>query len=63
MELLLSTQMFVGESIVTPNSQRIPCKQTHYVVALIVALYSASADESEMVCCFLIYQQWEFQQK
>ena len=40
--------MLVGESIVTPNSQRIPCNQTHYVEALIVALYVEYADESEM---------------
>ena len=29
--------------------------QTHCVAALTAALYSASADESKMVCCFLIY--------
>ena len=54
-----------GTLIVHPNvgwrincdtkSQRIPCNQTHYVAALIAALYSASVDESEMVCFFLIY--------
>ena len=54
--LWLSTQILVGESIVTPNSRRIPCNQTHYVAALSVTLYSASADESEMVCCFLLDQ-------
>ena len=56
MALLFSTQIFVGEKIVTPNSRRIPCNQTHYVVASTASLYSASADESEMVCCFLIDQ-------
>ena len=40
-----------------PNSRRIPCNQTHCVVALTVSLHSASADESEMVCCFLLDQQ------
>ena len=59
MEILFSTQMLVGESIVTPNSWRIPYNQTHCVAALIVALYSASANESEMVCFFLLYQQME----
>ena len=54
MELLLFTQMLVGESIVTPNSRRIPYNQTHCVAALTTALYSASADESEMACCFLL---------
>ena len=49
--------MLVGESIVTPNSRRIPCNQTHCVAALTVALYSAFVDESEMVCCFLLEQQ------
>ena len=56
MPLWLSTQMLVGESIVTPNFQRIPCNQTHYVAALAAALYSAFADESEMVCYFLLDQ-------
>ena len=56
MELLFSTQMLVGESNVTPNSRRIPYNQTHYVAALTVSLYSTSADESEMVCCFLLDQ-------
>ena len=46
--------MLVGESIVTPNSRRIPYNQTHYVAALTATLYSDSADESEIVCCFLL---------
>ena len=54
MEILLSTQMLVGESIMTPNSQRIPSNQTHCVVALTAAPYLVSADESEMVFCFLL---------
>ena len=57
MELLLSTQILVGELIVTPNSQRIPYNQTHYVATLTVSLYLTSADENEMVFCFLIDQQ------
>ena len=48
--------MLVGESIVTPNSQRIPYNQTHCVAALNAALYLTSTDESEMVCCFLLDQ-------
>ena len=56
MELLFSTQMLVGEWIVTPNSWRIPCNQTHYVAALTATLYSAYVDESEMVWCFLTDQ-------
>ena len=48
--------MLVGESIVTPNSQRIPSNQTHCVVALTATMYLTSADESEMVCCFLLEQ-------
>ena len=48
--------MLVGESIVTPNSRRIPYNQTHCVAALTTALYLAFADESEIVCCFLLYQ-------
>ena len=54
MALLLSSQILFGESIVTPNSRRIPCNQTQCVDALTAALYSTSADESEMVCCFLL---------
>ena len=49
--------MLVGESIVTPNSRRIPRNQTHQVAALTAALYLASANESEMVCYFLLEQQ------
>ena len=41
----------------TPNSQKIPCNQTHCVATLTAALYSAFADESEMVCYFLLDQQ------
>ena len=48
--------MLVGESIVTQNSRRILCNQTHCVAALTVSLYSASVDESEMVCYFLLEQ-------
>ena len=48
--------MLVGESIGTPNSRRIPCNQTHCVAALTAAMYSASADEIQMVCCFLLEQ-------
>ena len=49
--------MLVGESLVTPNSRRIPCNQTHYVATLSAALYSGSFQEREMVCCFLLDQQ------
>ena len=48
--------MLVGESIVTPNSSRIPCNQTHCVTALSATLYLASADESEMVLFLLLDQ-------
>ena len=48
--------MLVGESIVTPSSQRIPFNQTHYVAALTVTLYSACSNKSDMVRCFLIDQ-------
>ena len=41
----------------TPNSQRIPYNQTHYVAGLIATMYLASAEEREMVCCFLLDQQ------
>ena len=40
--------------VLQPNSRRIPYNQTHCVDALTAALYLDSADESEMVCCFLI---------
>ena len=53
----LSTQMLVGESIMTPNSRIIPCNQTQCVATLTAALYSAFADESEIVFYFLLYQQ------
>ena len=49
--------MLVGESIVTPNSRRIPCNQTHCVAALAASLYSTFADESDMVCCLLLEHQ------
>ena len=51
--------MLVGESIVTLNSQKIPCNQTHYVAALTISMYLTSANESEMVCCFLLDQEME----
>ena len=56
MSLLFSTQMLVGDSIVTPNSRKIPCNQTHCVAALIVAVYLASIHESEMVLFLLLDQ-------
>ena len=56
MALWLSTQMLVGESIVTPNSWRIPCNKTHKVAALTASLYLAFDDESEMMFCFLLDQ-------
>ena len=46
--------MLVGESIVTPNSWRIPCNQKHYVATLSASLYSASADEIDMAFCLLL---------
>ena len=48
--------MLLGESIVTPNSRRIPCNQTHCVATLTDALYSASAEERKMAYCFLLDQ-------
>ena len=56
MEILLSTQILVGESIATRNSWRIPFNQTHRVAAFTVALYLTSAEEREIVCCYLLDQ-------
>ena len=52
--LLLSHQMIVGESNEKPSSPRMSCNHTHCVVAFTAPMYSASTDEMEIVCCFLI---------
>ena len=52
--LLLSHQMTVGESNAKPSSPRIPYNHTHCVAVFISPLYSASVDERDIVCCFLL---------
>ena len=54
--LLLSHQMKVGESNEKLISPRMPCNHTHCVVVFTAPLYSDSADERDIVCCFIIHQ-------
>ena len=52
--LLLSHQMNLGESNATPNSLRLSCNHTHCVAAFTAPLYSALAEEMDIVWCFLL---------
>ena len=48
--------MVLGESSATLSCQRMPCNHTHCVATFIAPLYSTSAEEREIVCCFLLDQ-------
>ena len=48
--------MTVGESNAKPSSPRMPCNQTHCVIASTTPLYSTSVHGKEIVCCFLLEQ-------
>ena len=48
--------MNVGESNANPNSPRIPYNHTHCVAGFTAPLYSASADERDIVYGFFLEQ-------